>query len=201
MTPLAVGAASVPSKLMLASKWPLARSIAGKYSVRKPSSPVAICSWPRIGESMMSAVTRSARMRPEIRPRCAASSRSSAFSWAGSAFSVTKPEPKVMTSVRPLASLCWIAASTRSTRASPTNGAPPVALALAVAFTLPWYSTFGVRPAVSVLIGRLCASARAFQPVSFHAASPHSRATLPCRHSGSSLKALALAITFTGVSS
>ena len=76
----------------------------------------------------MSAAMRSARMRPEIRPRAAASSRSSAFICPGSALSVTKPEPNVMTSVRPLASLCRIAASTRSTRASPTNGAPPVAL-------------------------------------------------------------------------
>ena len=66
-----------------------------------------------------------------------------------------------MTSVRPLASLCWIAASTRSTRASPMKGAPPVALALAVAFTVPWYTTFGVRPAVSVPIGRSWALARA----------------------------------------
>ena len=111
MTPLARGAPSVPSKLRLASKCPLARSIAGKYSVRKPSSPVAICSWPRIGEAMRSPVTRSARTRPEIRPRCAASSRSSPLSCAGSAFSVTKPEPKVMTSVRPLASLWRMAAS------------------------------------------------------------------------------------------
>ena len=177
--------------------------MSGAYSVMKPSSPVAICSWPRIGQSAMDPqLLRSARMRPDdecrARPHRVATRRS-----CGRArpCSVTNPEPKLMTSVRPLASLWRIAASTRSARASPTNGALPLALAFAVALTVPWYSTCGVRPAVSVLIGRLRASACAFHPVSFHAPSPHSCATLPCRHSEPSLKACALAITGTGASS
>ena len=111
----------------LASKWPLARSMAGKYSVRKPSSPVAICSCPRmrpvhdVGGDAVG--TQRARRSGRAARRRAAARRSAV---TGSAFSVTKPEPKLMTSVRPLASLCRMAASTRSTRASPTNGAPPV---------------------------------------------------------------------------
>jgi hypothetical protein len=79
MTPLALGRPSVPSKLRLASKCPLARSMSCAYSVMKPSSPVAICSCARIGQSDISLPLRSARKRPTMRPRDAASSRSSAF--------------------------------------------------------------------------------------------------------------------------
>ena len=70
-----------------------------------------------------------------------------------------------------------------------------------MAFTVPWYSTLGVRPAVSVPIGRLRASTRAFQADGVHAPSPQSCATLPCRHSDPSLKDCALAVIATGASS
>src|SRR5690242_17609027 len=94
-----------------------------------------------------------------------------------------------------------MAASARSARASPTNGAPALPPSRADALTVPWYSTFGVRPAVNVLIGRLLASARAFQAAGVHVPSPHRCATLPCRHNEPSLKDWALALTTTGASS